>query len=157
MKKHHNGAAAPGEASLDSQKMSLAPWAVLPFLTLPLSSGRRGGHRVLGDTGVAEESQKRLGGVWWEEGLGWAEWDSGWGGAGGSSAHHQGCSWEQLRAWWGLSGHSPVHPPQWHPEFTCSCRCSHGSIPLSALFYQSRALQAKFSAMNSGHFGKQRW
>lgn len=27
---------------------------------------------MLGDTEVAEESQKRRGSLWWEEGLGWA-------------------------------------------------------------------------------------
>lgn len=72
MKKHRNGAAAPAEASLGSQKMSLAPWAALPFLTLPPSSGRRGGHGVVGLAGVGEAPWKRCGGVWWEEGLGWA-------------------------------------------------------------------------------------
>lgn len=61
MKKHHNGAAAPAGASLGTQKMSLAPWAGLPFLTLPQKWHRRWprGAGAHGGAGGALEEVRR--------------------------------------------------------------------------------------------------
>lgn len=152
MKKHHNGAAAPGEASLGSQKMSLAPWAVLPFLTLSPAGAEEVATRVVGVTGVVEGLWKGCGGVvlGWTGNLGWA-----------------GCRRELCPPPGLLLGVSkglarsersqPCPPSSAALRIYLLCKHSHSSFPLSALFCQSRALRTKISAINSGHFGKQWW
>lgn len=86
MKKHRNGASAPGEASPDSQKMSLVPCAALSFLALSLSGGRRGGHSVMGITGQWRNPEGDVGvcgGRMSRAGVG-QRGDAGWAGAGRS-------------------------------------------------------------------------
>jgi len=72
MKKHRIGAAAPGEASLVGQKMSLVPCVLFPFLSLSPSGSRMGRHCMIGTSGGHPEGNEEE----WKAEVDGMEWDA---------------------------------------------------------------------------------